>query len=236
MQGQIVSKVGLQFLTPSVWQGVHSKKKLIKKASGYFIAISTESVVIRVFTFWAGYQMKRRCMYVVCNMVCSHHKAILSEKIDNLFGIVSLVGKVQRLGFSKFSDTDTDAQHVQTFLKSSKSDQHKKIYTSMLFLFSLCDIILLSQRTLKCNKNEKCQYFFSGSSSGTPYIKNSPKIDVAINDKCLKNFTTYGQHHHISKTCLQLSQLRLSAVSDNSKISIFLKCLTRVAMCQTQNW
>ncbi len=51
--------------------------------------------------------------------------------------------------------------------------------------------------------------FFSGSLSGTPYILETPKIDFATYDKRQKKIKTSGQHHDMSKTCLQLSQLSL---------------------------
>ncbi len=69
--------------------------------------------------------------------------------------------------------------------------------------FFSCDVLLSSQRIQKRNKKWKVPIFFSRSSSGMPYILETPKIDVTTYDKCRKKFTTYGWHHDMFKTCLQ---------------------------------
>ncbi len=120
----------------------------------------------------------------------------------------TVVGKVWGLALSKFSDTNTNAQHVTTCWTSSKSANFygKRKHTSKHVIIFLYHIFLLSQRIQKCNKNWKVPSFFSLCHHLVyPTYEDSPKIDVMTNDKCWQNFTTLGQHH---KKYLDYSQLR----------------------------
>ncbi len=74
----------------------------------------------------------------------------------------SLVEKVWSPDFSKFSNINTDAQHVRTCWKKLKIAKLKeKMYLWAWFFLFLYNVLISSQRIHKCNKKRKSPIFFS---------------------------------------------------------------------------
>ncbi len=104
------------------------------------------------------------------------------------------------------------------------------------FFFFLCNVLLLSQKVQKCNKHVKCWYFSLGPCLVCSTYWDSQKIDFATNDKCLQNFMTSGQHHDMSKTCLQLSQLSGNSASNQIGSQQIHRCILHAIFRDNIAW